>query len=136
MMAQFSKKYLRDNEECRIIEILYKVVPPILKDFEGGKIQNPYPNLHLHGGVLLHAYGFKEDAFHPILDGMSRSFGILSQYVVARYLGVSLERPKSVTWSKIAKDFNVDLNKIDSKTAKQIITDDKIQDRTLMINDD
>ena len=78
--------------------MLFNVVPPILRDYAGGKVANPYPNLHMHGGVLLHAYGFKEDQFHPALDGMSRSFGILAQYVLARALGVGLERPKSITW--------------------------------------
>ena len=103
-----------------------------IAEFENGKVQNPYPNLHMHGGVLLNAYGFKEDSFHPILDGMSRSFGILSQYVIARALGVSLERPKSVTWSRIAKTYQVDLENIGSQKAAKVIEEDLAEDRKMM----
>lgn len=131
MMQEFASKYLRSNEEAKIVSILYEVVPPILKEWENGKVQNPYPNLHMHGGVLLQAYGFKEDSFHPILDGMSRSLGILSQYVIARALGISLERPKSVTWSRIADQYGVDVNAIDSTDASQAINRD-IEDTKMM----
>ena len=38
---------------------------------------------------------------------MSRTIGVMSQYVIDRYLGAPIERPKSVTTELIAREFGV-----------------------------
>ena len=39
----------------------------------------------------------KEYEFYTVLFGMSRAFGVLSQLIWDRALGLPLERPKSLT---------------------------------------
>ena len=91
----------------QIVSLLYDIVPPILKEWKGGKIANPWPNLDAHSGCLLYHYGLREDNFYTVLFGMSRAIGVMSQYVIDRYLGSRIERPKSITTELIANEFGV-----------------------------
>ncbi len=97
---EFSKKYMPDDENCKIVHMLYEVVPPILEST--GKIKNPWPNVDAHSGALLIHYGMKEYDFYTVLFGVSRSLGVLASLLWDRALGVPLERPGSVTseWMK------------------------------------
>jgi len=109
IQREFALKYIPDDEVFQIVSMLYEIVPPILKDWKGGKVANPWPNLDAHSGCLLYHYGFKEDHFYTVLFGMSRAIGVLSNYVIARYLNFPIERPKSITSTKIAQEFKITL---------------------------
>jgi len=105
IQRQFAMKYLANSDMFKIVDLLYQVAPPILKDWKGGKIANPWPNLDAHSGCLLHEYGIKEDTFYTVLFGMSRAIGVLSNYVIDRALAAPIERPKSITLDWINKEF-------------------------------
>jgi citrate synthase len=96
-MAQreFAQANLPDDENFRLVSLLYDVVPDILR--EHGKAKNPWPNVDAHSGCLLIHYGVDEYDFYTVLFGVSRAMGVLSSLVWDRALGLPLERPKSVT---------------------------------------
>lgn len=97
---EFAKKHLPNDELVNIVWRIYEVVPGILK--ETGKVKNPWPNVDAHSGSLLVHYGLVEYEFYTVLFGVSRSLGVLASLCWDRALGLSIERPKSVTsaWMK------------------------------------
>ena len=105
IQREFAMKHLADSPVFRIVDLLYQVAPSILKDWKGGKIANPWPNVDAHSGCLLHEYGVREDTFYTVLFGMSRSIGVLSNYVLDRALAAPIERPKSVTFEWINQNY-------------------------------
>jgi citrate synthase len=96
-MAQreFALEYLPDDENFRIVSMLYELVPEVLT--EHGKAKNPWPNVDAHTGALFVHYGLREYEFYTVLFGVSRAIGVLASLVWDRALGLPLERPKSVT---------------------------------------
>eukprot|EP01083_Nonionella_stella_P063565 165158_1 len=105
IQREFAMKYLADSDMFKIVDLLFQVAPSILKDWKGGKIANPWPNLDAHSGCLLHEYGLKEDSFYTVLFGMSRAIGVLSNYVIDRALSAPIERPKSVTFEWLNQNY-------------------------------
>ncbi|MDH4258217.1 MAG: citrate (Si)-synthase, eukaryotic, partial [Candidatus Aminicenantes bacterium] len=97
---EFALKHMPDDEIFQVVSALYEVVPPILE--EQGKAKNPWPNVDAHSGCLLYHYGVKEYDFYTVFFGASRAIGVLSQLIWSRALGLSIERPKSVTTEWIA----------------------------------
>jgi citrate synthase len=97
---EFAKQNLADDELFKIVQLIYEVTPEILK--ATGKIKNPWPNVDAHSGILLMHYGLVEYDFFTVLFGVSRSIGVLTSLLWDRALGVSIERPSSVTtdWMK------------------------------------
>jgi citrate synthase len=97
---EFALKHLPQDENFQIVAMLYDVVPDILQ--EHGKAKNPWPNVDAHSGCILVHYGVTEYDFYTVLFGVSRAMGVLASLVWDRALGLSLERPKSVTteWLK------------------------------------
>lgn len=93
--VEFAKKYMPDDDNCRIVQMLYEVVPEILGGIK--KIKNPWPNVDAASGALLTHYGFTEYDFYTVLFGVSRSLGVLSSLLWDRALGHPIERPGSVT---------------------------------------
>jgi len=106
---EFALKNMPEDDLFKLVALMYDVVPGVLTVH--GKTKNPWPNVDAHSGVLLMHYGLTEEDYYTVLFGMSRALGVLSNLVIDRYLGMSLERPKSVTseWIK---------NHFDSKTTK------------------
>jgi len=96
-MAQreFCLKYLPDDPIFKYVDLLYKVVPPILQ--EQGKAKNPWPNVDAQSGVIQWYYGITEYEFYTVLFGIGRAIGVLSNIVWHRALGYPIERPKSLT---------------------------------------
>ena len=96
-MAQkeFAAEVMPDDELVQIVAMIFEVVPPILQGT--GKVKNPWPNVDAHSGALLLHYGMKEYDFYTVLFGVSRGLGVLASLVWDRALGLSIERPKSVT---------------------------------------
>ena len=96
----FGQKNIKNDEIFGIVDLLFKVVPGVLK--EHGKAKNPWPNVDAASGSLLYYYGLKEFNFYTVLFSISRSMGMISQMVWERALGIPITRPKSVTteWIK------------------------------------
>ncbi len=95
----FYNKYIAVNGKkddlCEIVQMIYKVAPPILEST--GKIKNPWPNVDAHSGALLMHFGITEFDFYTVLFGVSRALGVLASLVWDRALGHPLERPSSIT---------------------------------------
>lgn len=92
---QFALKHLPEDPMFKLVSQVYKIVPPILKEL--GKVQNPWPNVDAHSGILLQYYGLKEMQFYTVMFGVSRAMGVLASLIWDRALGYPIERPKSVT---------------------------------------
>lgn len=102
-MAQreFCLKHLPNDLLFKYVDMLFKVVPPIL--LEQGKAKNPWPNVDAQSGVIQWYYGVKEYEFYTVLFGIGRALGVTSNIIWARALGYALERPKSLT-TKMLED--------------------------------
>ncbi len=95
MQREFCLKHIPDDPIFKYVDMLYKVVPPILK--EHGKAKNPWPNLDAQTGVIQWHYGVREYDFYTVLFGIGRALGITANIIWDRALGFPLERPKSIT---------------------------------------
>ncbi|CAG9768261.1 unnamed protein product [Ceutorhynchus assimilis] len=98
---EFAQKYLPDDPIFKLVSSVFNVVPPILKEL--GKVQNPWPNVDAHSGVLLQHYGMRETNYYTVLFGVSRALGVLSSLVWDRALGLPIERPKSISTDTLIK---------------------------------
>ena len=96
-MAQreFCLKHLPDDLIFKYVDVLFRVVPPILE--QQGKAKNPWPNVDAQSGVIQWYYGVKEYDFYTVLFGVGRAIGVAANIVWDRGLGYPIERPKSVT---------------------------------------
>lgn len=92
---EFGKNHCPDSPLVQTVWNVYEVAPDILA--ATGKIKNPWPNVDAHSGALLKNYGLIEEDFYTVLFGVSRSLGVLASLCWDRALGLSIERPKSVT---------------------------------------
>lgn len=99
---EFALENMPNDDLFKLVALMYDVVPGVLTVH--GKTKNPWPNVDAHSGVLLVHYGLTEEDFYTVLFGMSRAIGVLSNLVIDRYLGMSIERPKSVTSDWILKN--------------------------------
>lgn len=102
----FYNRYIKEGEGktddlCEIVQMVYKVAPPILEST--GKIKNPWPNVDAHSGALLMHFGITEFDFYTVLFGVSRALGVLASLVWDRALGHPIERPGSITTEGIKK---------------------------------
>ncbi len=95
LQREFSKVHLKDDDLFKYVDLLYKVVPPILA--EQGKAKNPWPNVDAQSGIIQWHYGVTEYDFYTVLFGIGRAIGITANIIWDRALGYPLERPKSVT---------------------------------------
>ena len=95
VQREFCKKHLSDDPLFEYVDLLYKVVPPILK--EHGKAKNPWPNVDAQSGVIQWHYGVQEYEFYTALFGIGRSIGVAANIIWDRALGYPIERPKSLT---------------------------------------
>ena len=92
---EFAKARFPDDTLIRLAELVYDVVPTVLK--EQGKAKNPAPNVDAISGTLQYYYGIREFDFYTVLFGVGRALGVTANLVWARALGQPLERPKSQT---------------------------------------
>jgi citrate synthase len=100
---EFALRHLPADPHFKIVQMLYDVVPDILR--EQGKAKNPWPNVDAHSGCLLIHYGITEHDFYTVLFGVSRALGVLASLVWDRALMLPLERPKSVTTDWLVQEF-------------------------------
>lgn len=101
LQREFCLKHLPDDPLFIYTDMLFKVVPGILK--EQGKAKNPWPNVDAQSGIIQWHYGITEYDFYTVLFGIGRAIGICANIVWDRALGYSLERPKSVTTEMLEK---------------------------------
>lgn len=92
---EFARKRFPDDELVRLADLVFDVVPQVLR--EQGKAKNPAPNVDAISGTLQYYYGVREFDFYTVLFGVGRALGVTANYVWARALGWPIERPKSVT---------------------------------------
>lgn len=97
----FAEEYINDNPIVSVVWKLFNTVPPILESL--GKVKNPWPNVDAHSGALLMHYGLKEFQYYTVLFGVSRALGVLAAGVWSRFMGMPLERPKSLTTEEVKK---------------------------------
>ncbi len=95
IQREFSKKYLKGDPLFDYVDLLYKVVPPILK--EHGKAKNPWPNVDAQSGVIQWHYGITQYEFYTVLFAIGRAIGVTANIIWDRALGYPIERPKSLT---------------------------------------
>jgi citrate synthase len=101
VQRDFALKHLPDDELFEYVDMLYKVVPPILQ--EQGKAKNPWPNVDAQSGVIQWHYGVTQYDFYTVLFAIGRAFGVLSNIIWDRALGYPIERPKSITTDMLEK---------------------------------
>jgi citrate synthase len=92
---EFAKQRFPDDTLIRLAELVYDVVPAVLK--EQGKAKNPAPNVDAISGTLQYYYGVREFDFYTVLFGVGRALGVTPNLVWARALGQPIERPKSLS---------------------------------------
>jgi citrate synthase len=95
VQREFALKHMEDDELFKYVDMLFKVVPPILK--EQGKAKNPWPNVDSHSGVIQWHYGITNYDFYTVLFGIGRAIGVAANIIWDRALLYPLERPKSLT---------------------------------------
>lgn len=95
LQREFSLKHMKDDVLFQYVDMLYKVVPDILR--EQGKAKNPWPNVDAQSGIIQWYYGVQEYDFYTVLFGIGRSLGVCANIIWDRALGYPLERPKSIT---------------------------------------
>ena len=95
IQREFCEKHIPEDELFKYVDLLYKVVPPILK--EQGKAKNPWPNVDAQSGVIQWYYGVTQYDYYTVLFSIGRSLGVLSNIIWDRALGYPIERPKSIT---------------------------------------
>ncbi|MBE0637848.1 MAG: citrate (Si)-synthase [Bacteroidales bacterium] len=112
IQREFCLKHMPNDDLFKYVELLYKVVPPIL--IEQGKAKNPWPNLDAQTGVIQWHYGVQEYDFYTVLFGVGRAIGICANIIWDRALNYPLERPKSIT-----TDMLEEIAGIKNKTTKE-----------------
>ncbi|MDP6985676.1 MAG: citrate/2-methylcitrate synthase [Candidatus Thalassarchaeaceae archaeon] len=98
LLIELGSEICPDDEHFQVVKALREVVPPILK--EHPKIKNPYPNVDLASGSLLHAIGFRKPHYYTTFFGWARVAGICAQILDERNSrdgrGVPIYRPKYI----------------------------------------
>ena len=102
LQREFCLSHMPDDTIFQYVNMLYNIVPPILK--EQGKAKNPWPNVDAQSGAIQWHYGVREYEFYTVLFGIGRALGITANIIWDRALGFPLERPKSLT-TKMIEDF-------------------------------
>lgn len=106
LQREFCLKHLPDDPIFKYVDMLYKVVPPIL--LEQGKAKNPWPNVDAQSGIIQWHYGIHEYDFYTVLFAIGRAIGICTNIIWDRALGYPLERPKSLTTAMLEKIAGID----------------------------
>ncbi len=101
LQRDFCLKSIPDDPLFKLVDKLYRVVPPIL--MEQGKAKNPWPNVDAQSGIIHWHYGIQEYDFYTVLFGIGRAIGITANLVWDRALGYPLERPKSLTTAMLER---------------------------------
>ncbi|KAK1443796.1 citrate synthase [Babesia gibsoni] len=101
--VEFAHRMFPDDPLVKILDKCVAAIPPVLA--ATGKVKSPYPNVDCSTGILLSHFGVTEPNIFTLFFGVSRAFGIMSQLVWSRALGMPIERPKSHTLDTLEKMF-------------------------------
>jgi citrate synthase len=101
---EFAKARFPEDTLLRLADLVYQVVPEVLK--EQGKAKNPAPNVDAISGTLQYYYGVREFDFYTVLFGVGRALGVTANIVWARALGQPIERPKSLSTAMLEEAVN------------------------------
>merc|ERR1711972_648292 len=85
----------------KLVDACYQALPPLLESL--GKVKNPYPNVDAHSGQIMQFYGLTQENYYTVVFAVSRTLGVMAQYVWSRAIGLPIERPKSVPLDVLAK---------------------------------
>merc|ERR1719262_2164118 len=97
----FAKKNIPNDPTFKLADACKEAIPPVLK--ATGKAKNPWPNVDALSGTILKYYGLTQADIYTVVFSVSRAIGVMSQMVVARLLGLPIERPNSVTLEFLIK---------------------------------
>ena len=88
-----------DDDLYKTVKVLREITPEILKE-RIPKISNPYPNVDLGSGTLLHSVGFRKPDYYTTFFGWARVAGICAQILDERDAregrGTPIYRPKYI----------------------------------------
>jgi citrate synthase len=98
LLIELGEEICPDDENFKIVRALREVVPPILSEIP--KISNPYPNVDIASGSLLHSVGFRMPEYYTTFFGWARVAGISAQILDERNArdgrGTPIYRPKYI----------------------------------------
>ena len=98
LLIELGQQVCPDDPNFKIAKALREVVPEILKEIP--KISNPYPNVDLASGSLLHSVGFRKPDYYTTFFGWARVAGICAQIMDERKSrdgrGTPIYRPKYI----------------------------------------
>lgn len=98
---EFALKNCPEDPLFQLVDACFQAIPPLLN--KKGKVKNPNPNVDAHSGQLMFHYGLKEQNYYTAVFAVSRTLGVMAQYVWSRAIGLPIERPKSVPLDVLAK---------------------------------
>jgi citrate synthase len=101
LQRNFCLKHMREDPVFAYVDMLYRVVPPVLQQY--GRVKNPWPNVDAQSGVIQWHYGVREYKFYTVLFAIGRAIGVTANVIWDRALGYPIERPKSLTTKIIEK---------------------------------
>eukprot|EP00913_Durusdinium_trenchii_P006519 g6123.t1 len=115
---EFALKHCTEDPLFQLVDSCYQAIPPVL--LKQGKVKNPFPNVDAHSGQLMHFYNLKEQNFYTVVFAVSRTLGVMAQYIWSRAVSLPIERPKSLPLDELmilAKKHRLVINYADPATA-------------------
>lgn len=94
-LFDFCQQNFPEDPKFQMLAKLAEIVPRVM--MQQGKVRNPWPNVDAIIGIVFNHFGLGEEQFFPVILGVARSFGALSQLIWDRALSLPIERPSSVT---------------------------------------
>ena len=98
---RFAELHMPEDPLFSLVKRVFEVIPTVLQNT--GKVNNPYPNVDAISATLQYHYGLTQAEFCTVLFGASRLLGLSAHAVWARALGLSIERPRSLTTDLVEK---------------------------------
>ena len=75
-LRKIASHHCPDAPLVKLARTALAYVPGVLDSL--GKVQNPYPNVDAHSGVLLYSLGMKEWDYYTAIFAVSRAMGCMS----------------------------------------------------------
>jgi citrate synthase len=79
-------EYAPGHPLMNTIKTCAAVVPDLLAPHE----KHPWPTAHLVSGTLLHIAGLHDPEYFPVVCGMSRMVGAMTNLVLSRFFGMPI----------------------------------------------
>merc|ERR1712050_416187 len=95
IQRDFAAKHFPEDPLFKLANVCYKAIPPVLE--ATGKVKNPWPNVDALSGTCMQYYGLNQEDYYTVVFAVSRAIGRMANLVWSRYMGLPIERPKSMT---------------------------------------